>query len=157
MQFKSSLIWIVLFAFACGGKLEKEEKLYPDGKVKIEKYYKIKGNSKLLQLEKRFYPNGAKEMEGEYKDGVRHGKWVFWYSTGQKWSEGIYKNGKREQEGIVWHPNGKIQIKGIYKDGLMVGEWLHYDSLGIEIKRLVFDESGKLIKNEDLNRPVPFR
>jgi hypothetical protein len=34
--------------------------------------------------------------EGEYRDGQRHGRWVFWDVLGRSWAEGEYKNGRRE-------------------------------------------------------------
>ena len=36
-----------------------------------------------------------KQLEENYKDGKRHGKWTEWYENGQKQFEENYKDGKR--------------------------------------------------------------
>jgi len=45
-----------------------------------------------------FYPDGKKSDEREYKNGVLHGKSIYWDRNGVKRSEIIFKDGNPEAE-----------------------------------------------------------
>jgi uncharacterized protein len=68
----------------------------------------------------RTYPNGQIDYEGSFKDGVEHGKWVYYYSDGTKKFEEYYKNGFEEGKHYEWAPDGRLVKTEIYKQGKLI-------------------------------------
>lgn len=80
----------------------------------------------------QYTSNDGEEMEGDWKDGVLHGKGTRTFPVGLKYV-GEYKNGIRHGQGTQIHPYGWKYI-GEWKDGKM---WngIRYDKNGkIEFK-----------------------
>jgi antitoxin component YwqK of YwqJK toxin-antitoxin module len=94
---------------------------------------------------------GKKTLKGQYKNGLKTGKWTEWYSNGQKWLEGTYKNGERDglwtewfyengqkwsekkyKDGVPdgihtwWYSNGQKNSEGTFKDGEKDGKWTYW-------------------------------
>ena len=69
-----------------------------------------------------WHENGQKQAEATYKDGAKVGKWAMWYENGQKWKKGTYKNG--EPDGLLteWYENGQKKVETTYKDGKFIKE-----------------------------------
>lgn len=132
------LFLLFLTVFSCSNEPEKMiEEIYPDGTPKVEKYYNTIDGNKQLVKEITYYSNHKKRYEGEYKNGKRNGKWMYWYENGSIWSEGYFKNDLSDGKRIVWRGNGKKYYEGTYKDGKQVGRWKFWD------------ENGKLTKIVD--------
>jgi antitoxin component YwqK of YwqJK toxin-antitoxin module len=87
-----------------------------DGETLTERY-EINDQEMRHGKYERWHPNGQKEWKGEYRNGSRHGKWVFWPNnrkgelfdkTGimlieRWWDNGCYLCGKRYlANGDVW-------------------------------------------------------
>ena len=85
------------------------------------------------------YPDGVKKIEGKEVNGVREGKWIYYYENGFIWSQGEFKNGKRTGYSIVYHENGNTKIEGNYEDGLKVGVWKFWNSDGSLSEERDFD------------------
>ncbi len=138
-KFACLFITIIIFA-ACSKKIEKViAESFPDGNPKLVKYLKKEEGKTVVIKEIVYYPDGKMRYEGEYKNGQRHGKWVYYYPNGKKWSEGIYLNGKRNGLGITWHKNGQIYYQGEYKDGIRTGTWKFWDEEGVFVKEVEYD------------------
>ena len=45
----------------------------------------------------------------------------------------LYKDGKKHGPWVYYHDNGQLSSKGTYKDGEEVGPWVHYSSDGSEV------------------------
>jgi len=69
-----------------------------------------------------WYPNGEKESEGFLVDGELDGDWVFWYDSGLKSGECSFAYGERTGLWRVWHENGQIISEREFKLGLHDGQ-----------------------------------
>ena len=65
-------------------------------------------------------------LQGSYKNGKKHGPWVYYYKNGQLNYKGTYKDGKWDGPWVYYHKNGQLDIKGTYKDGKEEGPWVRY-------------------------------
>ncbi|MCQ2092029.1 MAG: hypothetical protein MJY85_05065 [Fibrobacter sp.] len=121
--------------------------IYPDGTI-------LKRNE--------WYSDGIKELEIPYKDSVPHGEFKRWTGYGDLVMEGEYKNGKRHGTWTSYyggHFNKKKEAIRYYKDDLPIGDWEgwhfngekafeeHYsdngDSIGVWKK---WDDNGTLVE-----------
>lgn len=124
-------ISISIFLASCTTKVVEETvESYPDSTPKVVKYFKESGSDKTLVKECLYYPNHKKYMEGEYKNGKRHGKWTSWFDNGNIWSEGSFKDGLDDGKRTVYHQNGKKFFEGNYTSGKKTGIWKFYDDKG---------------------------
>lgn len=90
-----------------------------------------------------FYPNGNVKIEGNKKDGIRHGLWTSYNEAGKVKSRGEYINGMQQGPSVVYHNNGAVYYSGSYMDGQQVGEWRFYDETGELSKTVDFDAAKK--------------
>ena len=67
---------------------------------------------------------------GSFKDGKKHGPWVWYHDNGQLWRKGTYKDGERDGPWVEYHDNGQLWRKGAYKDGPPDGPWVAYHDNG---------------------------
>ena len=88
--------------------------------------------------------NGG-EMEGMIRDGKRHGLWVSRFPNGVLRSRTKYVQGVEEGPVEVFHANSLTYYKGQHLHGIPVGEWVFTDSTGNELKRVLYDNTGKVI------------
>ncbi|HNR56256.1 MAG TPA: hypothetical protein PKJ19_13890 [Flavobacteriales bacterium] len=85
-------------------------------------------------------------MEGMMRDGKREGSWISYRADGGLWSRSTYVNGLEEGVTEVFHPGGKLYYTGQYQAGVPVGEWVFFDLLGSEVKRVRYDSTGAVIR-----------
>jgi antitoxin component YwqK of YwqJK toxin-antitoxin module len=116
------------------------EETYPGGSPKVEKYYVGEGANKEMVKQVTYYPNKQKQMEGEFKDSLRDGYWVYYYDNGNKWSEGSYIKGLDQGKRTTYYQNGAKRYQGDYKEGKRVGIWVFYDSTGKQLKEIDYDK-----------------
>ena len=130
-----------LLFVGCSPKIEKIiEETYPDGSPKLVKLYEINGNSKTMLKEISYYSNGQERYKGAYKEGKRHGEWIYYYENGNKWSIGAFDMGLRDGFGRTWHENGKKYFEGNYSQGHRLGVWKFWDKNGNFVKEINYDE-----------------
>ncbi|MFH0894178.1 MAG: hypothetical protein V2A54_07070 [Bacteroidota bacterium] len=137
-----SIVLPLMLLLACKQtKVEQviEEK-FPSGNKKVECWYKGEGESREKIKEIRYTDEGKVEMEGEFKNNKKDGKWVVYHPNGIKWSEGYFKEGKADGKRTVYHTNGKVRYEGEYKAGEPSGVWS------------IFDFDGKMIKVVDYTK-----
>jgi len=103
---------------------------YADGTPKVIKYFDGKGKAKTMVKKIVFYPNGQVRMEGEFKEGAKHGRWVAYYNNGNKWSEGYYNKGINDGKTATWHENGQKYYEGAFKNGERAGIWKFWNEKG---------------------------
>ncbi|MBU2650448.1 MAG: hypothetical protein KKA81_05895 [Bacteroidetes bacterium] len=140
---KKHYLWLILISLfiACGGKVEQvTEDTFDDGSPKMVKYYKTDGDNKILVKETGYYPNGQKRIEGEFRNGKRHGKWFYWYENGNTWSEGTFEEGRRNGSSVNYHENGSKYVEGTYEDDIRVKIWRFYDENGVLLKEIDYDK-----------------
>jgi antitoxin component YwqK of YwqJK toxin-antitoxin module len=90
--------------------------------------------------ETQYYQDGAKYIEGDYKNGERHGKWTAWHSNGNVWSIGHYKKGVEVGLKTVYHENGEKYYEGKVDGERRIGKWTFWDNEGKEIKTINYDQ-----------------
>lgn len=110
------------------GTVEKVVDTYEDGQKKTVVVYAENGATRLE--ERMYFPTGELQIEGEYLNDKRHGKWMAYYKDGTEWSENNYKDGEYHGPYKQWYPNGQLRVSGQYVEGKEVGEWLFYDEEG---------------------------
>ncbi len=88
-----------------------------------------------------FHDNGQVMREGVYQDGEPTGIWKEYYRSGQLKSEGKYvivnKNGVKIGLWTTYHKNGAKEFEGKFEAGKQVGTWFEYNTLGIEVNKVV--------------------
>lgn len=67
------------------------------------------------------YVAGKVEFEGEVKNGLKEGLWIYYYANGQKEMEGVYKDGLKEGTWSYWAENGEQDDQEVYKLGNRLG------------------------------------
>ena len=71
----------------------------------------------------------AMEYEGEYQNGVPHGKGVSCIGDTVLY-EGEYKNGKKDGKGTEYYKDGKVKYTGTYKNDMYDGKGTLYNEDG---------------------------
>lgn len=95
----------------------------------------VRNGKKQGHWKAKFYGTDILAVEGDYRDDLRTGLWVYYAGTGRRTYQFTYQNGKPNGEAILWHPNGQMESQGDYRDGRKVGEWVYYDLQGREVER----------------------
>lgn len=67
------------------------------------------------------YVSGKVEFEGEVKNGLKEGLWIYYYANGQKEMEGMYKDGLKEGTWSYWAENGEQEDQAVFKLGNQLG------------------------------------
>lgn len=88
---------------------------------------------------------GGGQMEGLMRGGKRHGPWVSRFPNGTLRSRTNYVNGVEEGPVEVFYGNNVTYYKGRNRHGKPYGEWVFNDTLGNEIKRVVYDSMGTVV------------
>jgi uncharacterized protein len=90
----------------------------------------LDGFGKKQGIWKEFYPQGGLRSEGSYRDGIRTGKWTFYYVNGEVEQTGNYNNqGKEHGEWIWYYQGGQTRREESYLSGKRDGMMSEY---GIE-------------------------
>ena len=63
------------------------------------------------------------QIQGEFKDGEKHGRWIENYPDGDPKEETEYKNGKREGEHQAFWKNDQKRVEGEYWENKRQGIW----------------------------------
>jgi len=136
------LIALIMIVAACNKAKKVVVETYAGGAPKVEKYYVGEGASKEMVKEIRYYSNKQVQMEGEYKDSLRDGDWVYYYENGNKWSEGSFLKGLDDGKRTTYYENGGKRYVGHYKEGKRVGIWTFFDESGKALKEIDYDKAG---------------
>jgi antitoxin component YwqK of YwqJK toxin-antitoxin module len=145
---------LILLTFAiysltsCRFEHKVVEETFPDGSPKRVCIYKGKGEDRELIKETTYYSSNQKQMEGTYKDGLRDGKWMYWYENGNVWSEGFFVKGKSDGLRINYFENGKKRQEGHYKNDARVGKWKFYDENGKVLGENKYPEPGQTTSDQ---------
>lgn len=80
--------------------------------------------------------------EGNYLNGLKDGKWIFYYPDGKTELEGYFSEDKPDREWLWLYPNGNKKREEVYMYGKREGLYVEYDSVGNEIlKGEYFDDA----------------
>ncbi len=112
----------LLYLAGCGGTVEVIEEVYDDDSPRLIRVYD-KNDLETPLKEIFYYPNGNKQMEGSFKNELRHGVWTYYYENGNKWSENNFREGVYHGRTTTWHENGQKRYQGTYRNGEKTGYW----------------------------------
>lgn len=65
------------------------------------------------------HPNGKVKVEGAYRDGMKTGKWIYYWSDGATQTEGFYTKDEPSGTWTYYGKGGRMMGKGTYRDGKM--------------------------------------
>ena len=136
-----------------GNKVGEWIRWHADGKKSLVSPYR---NGKLHGVElgyrmqlSRLNIGSHLYSESTYKDGVRDGRSI------EYWSDGItrrfqrtYSNGKKHGPTREWHENGKIYLKGQFTKNEKDGVWEEFDDEEKPVKTYTY-KMGKLVAGSD--------
>jgi antitoxin component YwqK of YwqJK toxin-antitoxin module len=128
MKFIPILIAVILM-LGCGA--ETKEDSSDQGVVE---------EAQALSKHTEIYDNGQIKIDGWMRGDKREGLWVSYYENGVKWSEDEYRAGMKDGKSVTYFPNGLLRYRGHYIEDTKAGTWQFYD------------ETGKLVKEEDFNK-----
>ena len=129
-------------------------------------YYKKDSNRPYTGPVFASYDSGSIKEEGDLKDGLLSGGWIYWNQDGNKYSEETYKegykegvfilyrNGQKHREGgyldrkkhglfTEWFDNGQKKQEGSFKEGRLSGSWIYWDEEGIMYKEETYKDGKK--------------
>lgn len=85
-------------------------------------------------------------MEGDEINGKREGPWASYFKSGGVWSRSTFVNGVEEGPTEVFHENGMTYYTGYYLHGTPFAEWTFFDLHGKELKRVMYDSMGVVVR-----------
>jgi antitoxin component YwqK of YwqJK toxin-antitoxin module len=93
---------------------------------------------------KGFYSDGSLKFEEPFQDSERHGEATY-YHQGTKVvsAEGAYEEGLKTGKWTWYYPNGKVEQTGSYLKGSPIGHWEDFDIDGNLTKSYDYDENTK--------------
>ena len=68
--------------------------------------------------------------QGSFKNGKRHGAWVWYYENGQLSWKISYNNGYFTGDSVSYYRNGQLKWKGAWKSNMREGVWVSYNKDG---------------------------
>ncbi|MBC5994347.1 toxin-antitoxin system YwqK family antitoxin [Pontibacter cellulosilyticus] len=89
------------------------------------------------------YPNGQVEVEGQYKDGMAHGKQVEYYPSGKVKGVSYFVNGKREGKTAVYYENGNPKSNVTFNRGVMIDTAKYFHESGVLEQSVPFKRGRK--------------
>jgi antitoxin component YwqK of YwqJK toxin-antitoxin module len=135
-------ITLLLFMGSCKKERTIIESTYPDGSPKRVCIYRGSGDNKAMLRETTYYPGKKIQMDGEYKNNKRTGRWVYYYANGTIWSEGFFINGLNDGKRTINFENGRLKYEAYYKQGARTGKWRFFDEKGDLLKEIDYAAPG---------------
>lgn len=112
-----------------------EARVYPDKRIKpkLTKYYHWYGGQSINVTQGGYsgslldgvyseysYPGKLLICKGHYKNGLKQGLWLLWYTDGQLKSTEKWKNGWLHGDRCIYNDSGSIIKKERYKKGNLI-------------------------------------
>lgn len=136
---KDTVRWIEVENDYVNGLIQKQTTFYSADEKQLE-IDNIKGEYHEW-YDGAFKSKQKPKVEGQLKNKLKHGKWIFYYKSGQISAEGNYIEDQKNGKWTHYHSNGKKSTEGLYKNGELDGKWVYWDKNGKvtseqEIKKL---------------------
>ena len=71
----------------------------------------------------------------DYKNGLLHGNYIFYFDEGQLMRRVSYKKGIRDGEIVTYRLNGTVNEKGLYKKGKRTGPFIRFTKVEKSCKK----------------------
>jgi antitoxin component YwqK of YwqJK toxin-antitoxin module len=117
-----------------------------DSALLSEESYK---NGKKDGITKTYYPGKGVAEQMTWKNGVKEGPWIQYYTDGTIKMKAIYHNDEKNGLMEAFLPTGKPMFNGRYLNGDPDGTWMYYDDKGNPAKKEVYDK-GALVSSEEI-------
>jgi antitoxin component YwqK of YwqJK toxin-antitoxin module len=133
------------------GSIRKEERYYRNMQDGEQIDYNRKGD--LVQTKtylfqsmegSTFYYYGDHQEKGNYRNGIRQGKWIYRFSNGKKEFIGKYKDGLAQGKHKYWYDNGRKKRIEKYKNGVLHGRRTDFSKNG-GVEDQFYFKHGKLV------------
>ena len=79
-----------------------------------------------MPIVKEYYDSGALKAKGIKKNGLKEGKWVFYFENGKLYREIHFCNDVENGEWKMWHEKGKLYLEQMKINGESEGYWKEY-------------------------------
>ncbi|MBC8489587.1 MAG: hypothetical protein H8D45_26515 [Bacteroidetes bacterium] len=116
------IIGVILFIIGCSSVEKEVIELYDTDTKKAE----IKSLNTNLLIEDMDKFHG----KGNYKNGNKVGKWIWYQDDGTIEMEGIFKDGKTVGKWTWYYSNGKIKMEVFFTEDEKITKWIKYDEEG---------------------------
>lgn len=114
MQVNCFLLLAIVAVSTSGFSATMEDLVLSDGL-----YYRI-------SEQRPFSGKISGQSYGFFKDGLRHGTWIYFHDNGGVKNKGGFKNGRKHGPWMGFYANGKLFYKGDYFNGKKQGPWVSY-------------------------------
>jgi hypothetical protein len=78
-----------------------------------------------------YWPNGARQSQGQYEEGFRSGRWVFFDPAGAPTGETWFKAGSYDGPRVELNPDGSRRLEEQWVAGKRQGPQKSWDSAGV--------------------------
>ena len=94
------------------------------------------------------YDNGAPKTKGQYEDGIRVGKWEYWYPDGKRMLTEEYERGELQGRFTMWYTNGNKRVEGDFRHNKQINQWTYYKDDGSILKTVNY-VNGKSVSQSN--------
>ncbi len=101
----------------------------------------------------KYYSTGKLAEEKNWKNGQMNGKWLQYYPDGTVRLKSENKNDLRVGPFLVNHANGRPLVTGKYVNDLQEGSWKVFLETGVLEKELIY-KNGKLVNEDEVDRKL---
>jgi antitoxin component YwqK of YwqJK toxin-antitoxin module len=86
--------------------------------------------------------DGRLLMEGDVRNGQRHGLWTAYHPNGAVQSRSEYRDGELNGPTTTFRPDGALLYRGQNANGHPVGAWSFHDAMGTQVRTVEYDSTG---------------
>jgi antitoxin component YwqK of YwqJK toxin-antitoxin module len=110
---------------------------YYDKTLKLEENYKngIKAGKSL-----KYYSNGKVAEDLSWINNMKEGPWNQYFENGSPKIKAIYINDRREGNFETFYSSGKTEMRGKFENNLMQGEWIYFDEAGAVRTKIIYNK-----------------
>ncbi|MEX0938898.1 MAG: toxin-antitoxin system YwqK family antitoxin [Pirellulales bacterium] len=112
--------------------METREDRFTNGELRRSRRVKLYSDGSVVNHDEfaEYFPDGKVFMKGQYKDGIKDGKWEYYYDNGELRRAVMYANGRLNGSWDVFREDGTKEATHSYKDHQRDGTWIAYDESG---------------------------
>lgn len=148
MSLRNWIILPLLATLGCGGDPKIPEVPATGRKPDLETPAAVRDTVKVVNGHDKVYsPEGWLRMEGDMKDGKRHGLWTSYTPKGRVKSTSEYRDGRQVGLSTVFRDNGALYYTGQYRNDKQVGRWEFYNEAGDLERTVNYDTNGAVIND----------
>lgn len=109
------LIFSILIITACSGEKKEITEKYPDGSPKVVTYFIKKNDVKIKVREIGYYQNQQESYKGKFVNGIRSGKWEYWYENGKNFAKTDITSSIATQKWEILKPDQSPYLDNSYQ------------------------------------------